>query len=325
MWSAIAIIVVLIILFLIYEYRLRKPDQLVLYESDGKIILRKGRFYPRHLSLVLPRTIHSVQLNIDSTAKGNLDIKIKMTLSVALSLENIHKLIKAGGWNTKAVEKATKELEILIESLVREFTEKFEIEELNGEKIYEYLNQKTEISKDKFGLEIVSISIQLIEILDSKIADAIKQQESARILEQTEELNQKARIAAAKAKFKAEEEIALMENQLEMKKFELKNKEIEKEAEIAEKRVKEELKRKQMQLEFESKELELLKNNPELLLLTPQAARLAEASQTLKNARTVVSLSSADLPQSSELAGLFQNLLHNLTGSRKKNSEGKTE
>ncbi|MGK9475548.1 SPFH domain-containing protein [Melioribacter sp. OK-6-Me] len=325
MWPAIVIIILVIILFLLYEYRLRKPDQLVLYESDGKIILKKGRFYPRHFCLVLPRTIHSVQLNIDSTAKGNLNIKIRMTLSVALSLENIHKLIKSGGWNTRAVEKATEELEILIESWVREFTEKYEIEELSGEKIYQYLSKNTDISKDKFGLEIVSISIQLIEILDSKIADAIKQQESARILEQTEELNQKARIAAAKAKFKAEEEIALMENQLEMKKYELKNKEIEKEAEIAEKRVKEELKRKQMQLEFESKELELLKNNPELLLLTPQAARLAEASQTLKNARTVVSLSSTDLPQGSELAVLFQNLLHNLTESRKKNSERKTE
>lgn len=325
MWPAIVIIILVIILFLLYEYRLRKPDQLVLYESDGKIILKKGRFYPRHLCLVLPRTIHSVQLNIDSTAKGNLDIKIRMTLSVALSLENIHKLVKIGGWNTRAVEKATKELEILIESWVRELTEKYEIEELSGEKIYQFLNKNTDISKDKFGLEIVSISIQLIEILDTKIADAIKQQESARILEQTEELNQKARIAAAKAKFKAEEEIALLENQLEMKKYELKNKEIEKEAAIAEKRVQEELKRKQMQLEFESKELELLKNNPELLLLTPQAARLAEASQTLKNARTVVSLSSADLPQGSELSVLFQNFLHNLTESRKKNSERKTE
>jgi hypothetical protein len=53
----------------------------------------------------------------------------------------------------------------------------------------------------------------------------------------------------------------------------------------------------------------LLKNNPELLMLTPQAARLAEASQSLKNARTIVSLSSQDLPQGSELLGMFRGLL----------------
>ncbi len=44
-----------------------------------------------------------------------------------------------------------------------------------------------------------------------------------------------------------------------------------------------------MRLAFEKEELEVLKSSPELLMLTPQAARLAEASQNLKNARTVIS------------------------------------
>ena len=46
-----------------------------------------------------------------------------------------------------------------------------------------------------------------------------------------------------------------------------------------------------MRLAYEKEELEVLKSSPELLMLTPQVARLAEASQNLKNARTVISLS----------------------------------
>lgn len=310
MFALVAIFASLVF-YLLYEYRLRRPDQLVLYESNGKIVLRKGRFYPRHFSLVLPRTIHSVQMNIDASAKGNLDIKVRLAMSVALSLEHVDVLIKAGGWNNSAVQEAAKELEIVVYSLVREFTEKFEVEDLSSEKILDYLKNKIGVSKENFGLDVISISVQSLEILDQKIAEAIRQQESARIFEQTEELNQKGRIAAAKAKFHAEEEIALMESELELKKFELKRAEIEKDAEISRRRVEEELNRKKMQLEYEKQEIELLKNNPELLILTPQAARLAEASQSLKNARTVVSLSSKDGSPGSELINILQNLLQN--------------
>ena len=44
-------------------------------------------------------------------------------------------------------------------------------------------------------------------------------------------------------------------------------------------------------------------------MLTPQAARLAEASQGLKNARTIVSLSPQDLSQGSDLLGTLQRML----------------
>lgn len=300
-----------LLLYLIYEYRLRRPDQLVLYESDGRIVLRKGRFYPRHLSLVLPRTIHSVQMDIDASAKGNLDVKVRLAMSIALSLEHVDALIKAGGWNSLAVQEAAKELQIVVYSFVREFAEKFELEDLSSDKILGYLKEKISISEPKFGLEVISISVQSLEILDHKIADAIRQQESARILEQTEELNQKGRIASAKARFQAEEQIALMESELELKKYELKKAELEKDAEISRKRIEEELNRKKLQLEYEKQEIELLKNNPELLILTPQAARLAEASQALRNARTIVSLSSKDFSQGSELINVLQNLLKN--------------
>ncbi|MEG8947805.1 hypothetical protein [Rosettibacter firmus] len=305
----VLIIVLILILLLSYELRIRKPDELVLAEKEGKIIFRKGRFYPRHFSLVLPRTIYSSQLNIDATAKGSLDIKVKLSIAVTLSQENINSLIKTGGWNKSAVQKATKELETLIHSFVREFTERFGIEELTSEKIYNHLMSKVNISKETFGLDIISISIQSIEIVDSKIADAIKQQESARIFEQTELLNQKARISAAKAKLKADEEIAIMENELELKKYDLKKVELEKESEISDKKVMDELKRKRLELDYEKEELEILKKNPELLILTPQAARLAEASQSLKNARTIVTLSPNEISQGGELIGLFQKFL----------------
>ncbi|MCX7797575.1 MAG: hypothetical protein N2249_03020, partial [Melioribacter sp.] len=69
MLTIVLIIALLILIFLFYEIRIRKPDELVLMEKEGKIILRKGRFYPRHFSLVLPKTIHSTQLSIDASAK----------------------------------------------------------------------------------------------------------------------------------------------------------------------------------------------------------------------------------------------------------------
>jgi hypothetical protein len=72
-----------------------------------------------------------------------------------------------------------------------------------------------------------------------------------------------------------------------------------------------------MRLAFEKEELEILKSNPELLMLTPQAARLAEASQNLKNARTVISISPQDLAQGSEYLSLFQNLLQKALEAKK--------
>ncbi|MDF1612084.1 MAG: hypothetical protein AB1695_10790 [Stygiobacter sp.] len=310
MFWLIAIIIVILI-YILFEYRLRKPDQLVLYEVNDKIGKRKTKFYPRHFSLVLPKTTYSSEIDIDATAKGSLEIKVKLNLVASLSEKNIDSLIKVGGWNKNAVSKSVKEFESIIESLVKDYTDKFEIEELSSEKIQNYISEKLEISKEKYGIEIISISVKSFEIVDSKIADAIRQQESARILEQTELLNQKARITAAKAKLKADEEIVLMENELELKKLELKQRELEKESQLADKKTEEELKRKKLNLEYEKAELEMLKNNPELLLLSPQAAKLAEASQSLKNARTVVNVSPNEISQGVDLISLFQNFLEN--------------
>jgi hypothetical protein len=323
MWIIPVIIVIAVIVFYLYEYRIKRPDQIVLYESAGKILIRKSRLYPRHFSLAIPVTAYTTQLTMESVAKGNLDIKIKISVTVAASLDNISALIRTGGWNSSAVSKSAKELEVIINSQVKEYTEKFEIEELSSEKIFNYLNEKVKISREKLGLDIISLTIQSFEALDPAISNALKQQESARILEQTESLNQKARITAARAKLKADEEIAVMENVLELKKYELKKTELEKESLLAGKRMEEELSRKKMNLEFDRSELELLKNSPELLMLTPQAARLAEASQSLKNARTVVSLSPNDLSIGSELVTMFQKFLAGAVNGGKKKIDDK--
>jgi hypothetical protein len=52
-------------------------------------------------------------------------------------------------------------------------------------------------------------------------------------------------------------------------------------------------------------------------MLTPQAARLAEASQNLKNARTVISLSPQESAHGSELLNLFRDLLQKALEAKK--------
>ena len=167
MLIAIAIFALIIVIALVFEYRFRKPDELVLYESNNKIIQRKSRFYPRHFSLALQNTTHSFQLNVDAAAKGNLDIKIKLSVTVAAAIGNIPALIRVGGWNSNAVIGSAKELEIIIQSIIKEFAEKYEIEELSSEKIYNYLRPKIDVSKEnknstvsriQFGVHIDSMT-----------------------------------------------------------------------------------------------------------------------------------------------------------------------
>jgi hypothetical protein len=317
MWFAV-IPLVLICLAIVYEYRVRRPDQIILYETRDGFGFRKARFYPRHFSLALKRTAHSFLLTVDASARGNLDIRVKIAVAVAASLENLSALIRVGGWSQDALVKASKELEIILQGFAKEYAEKLEIEELSSEQIHNYLAQKVHLTKESLGLEILSLAIHSFEPVNPQIAEALRQREQARILEQTEKLNQQARIAAAKSKLKADEEIASMESELELKRFDLKKAHMEKESALADSRVGDELKRSRMRLEFDKQELELLKQSPELLMLTPQAARLAEASQGLKNARTVVSLSPGDLSQGAELLGIFRSFLHNALGGHKK-------
>ncbi|MDP3000900.1 MAG: SPFH domain-containing protein [Bryobacterales bacterium] len=318
-------VVVLLIALAAYEYRLRKPDQLVLHEADGTIRLRRRAFYPRHLSLALPGTTHQMELKIDGVARGSVQIRTTLVVTVAPSRDNLASLIRVGGWKRDAVVKAAKEFETAIQGLVKEFTERYLIEELSSEKLSEHLSAGVTVRAPQFGLELVSLTVQSVDPVDAGIAEAMRRRESARIIEQTELLNQTARIAAARAKLQADEQIALLEHDLELKKYDLRRAELEKEAVLADKRTEDELKRSRMKLAFESEELALLKSSPELLLLSPQAARLAEASQNLKNARTVVSLGPRDAEHGSRLASMFQRFLDLVLEGDKRASKSESE
>lgn len=308
----LGIVILVLLLVLIFEFRLKKPDQIVLFEKNNVVKTRKGKFYPRHFSLAIPSVSHSLTMNIDSEAKGKLQLEIKLAVSLAASIENISTLIRIGGWNKKAVQNASKEVEIVIQGLVKDFTEKFEVDEISSEKIYSHLKKELKDAASNLGLDLLSLSIQSVDLADKEIAEALRQREEARIRESAEVTNQKARISAAEAKLEADEKIAMAEHTLALKKLELKKAEEVEESVLALKRIEDEMKRNNLQLDYDKKELEMIKDNPELLMLTPQIARLAEASQSLKNAKTVVNLSGEQMDKGNEVAGIFHTFLHSM-------------
>jgi len=316
--GAIAVVFVLVLLF---EYRIRRPDLLVLYEAKGRIGIRKGLIYPRHFSLSLRRTTSPIRLNIEATAVGNLGVRVKLVGSVAPSLAHVESLIRIGGWDDEAVAHAADEVQVLLQGMVKEYTEHSEIHALSSTEILNYLNERSDQIKEKFGVQLISLAVQTLEPIDPEISDALRQQEQARLLEQTERLNHQARKAAAQAKFQADEEITQLEHTLDLKRAELKKSLLEQESDLAHQRLDDELARNRKRLEFEREELDVLKSSPELLMLTPQAARLAEASQNLKNARTIVSLTPQELAHGSELLGFFQNLMQKALDTNKDESE----
>ncbi len=316
----VGVVVVVILLLVFFEYRIRQPDFLVLYESNGRISLRKGLVYPRHFSLALPRTTCPIQLTVEATAAGNLGVRVKLVGSVAPSLEHIQSLIRVGGWNRDAVVRATDEVQVVLQGFVKEYTERSGINALSSANILNYLNERSSVVKERFGVELISLAIQSLDPTDPEIADALRQQEQARLLEQTEHLNQQARVATARARTQADEEIAEMEHTLDLKKAGLKKLLLEKESALTQQSLSDELARNRMRLAFEIEELEVLKSSPELLMLTPQAARLAEASQNLKNARTVISLTPQEAMRGSELLNLFQDLLQKALEAKKSGS-----
>jgi len=317
----IGALVLLGVVLILFEYRFRKPDVLLLYETKGQIGLRQGLLYPRHFSLPLERTTHPIKLTIEATAVGNLEVRIKLAGSVAPSLEHIQSLIRIGGWRQDATAHAADEVGLMLQGLVKAYVEKCEIHALSSTELVSHLNKQSALFQEKYGVELISLAIDSLEPTDPEISEALRQQEQARLLEQTERLNNQARSAAAKAKFQADEEILQMEHELEMKKLQLKGTFLGKESALAEKGLEDELTRNRMRLSFEQEELEMLKSSPELLMLTPQAARLAEASQNLKNARTIVSFTPQELAQGSELLGVFQRMMQKALDEKRDKKE----
>jgi len=306
----------LLFLIAVYELRIRNPDELILFEKQGNLELRKSQFYPRHFSLALKRKAHPIQLDTEATAGGNLGIRIKLAGSASPSLGNLNALVQVGGWNQDVVAHAASEAQLMLEGIIKRYAEGFEIQELSTSQLTNHLNQQASLLQEKLGLDLVSLSVQALEPTDPQIAAALRQQEQARLHEETERLSQQARSTAAKAKYEAEKEIAEMEHALELQKGDLSKQRFEEESTLALQKLEDELERSRMRLAFEKEEVEVLKDSPELLMLTPQAARLAEASQNLKNARTVISFSPQELSQGAELLQFFQELLKKVLDSR---------
>lgn len=320
--GVVGLVVVGFLLAAAFEYRVRQPDVIVLYESaDGQIGIRTGPLYPRHFSLPLKRTTCPLQLTVEAAAVGNLLVRIKLVGSAAPSVEHIQSLIRVGGWDSEAVTQAVDQVRILLQGLIKEYTERNEISAISSPAILNHLNEQLGLIEEKFGIDLIALAVEALEPTDPEVANALSQQEEARLLEQTERLHHQARIVAAKAKYQADEEIAAMEHALEMKRSELKKAQFERDAELARERIEDELTRSRLRLAFEKEELDVLRRNPELLMLTPQAAQLAEASQNLKNARTVVSLTPQEFANGSALFNLFRNLLEKELDTPKQNSK----
>jgi hypothetical protein len=313
MWWLLFIPIILLLLAVLFEYRVRQPDKLVLYESKGEIRRRSGRFYPRHFSLSIHSTVQSFAMDVLTEAKGRVGLLVRLTAAAAADPLRIDQLIRFGGWESLAVERATEELRVAIQGLMREFTSQLEVEAISSTELSQQLEEKLRSYGERLGLEVISVTIQSIDPTDPEIAETLREREAARIRERTEKVNQEARVAAAKARVEADAKIALAEHDVELKRLSLKREEEEGQAQLERMRVQEELERRKMQLEMDRAEVELVAENPQLLILTPQVARLAEASQSLRNARTVVSLSGDELPEGSSI---LQTLLSLLQGAR---------
>lgn len=313
MWTAIGIGVAVILVLLI-EYRYRRPDQILLHEVRGTIKRYRRRFYPRHFCLSIPAKLKSMTLEVEAEAKGKLGAIIRLSVTVSPSPDHLPELVRAGGWDRNAVSVASQELEVEINALVREFVEKHEIDDITGDMLSGYLREKMGKSYSRLGLDVLSINVQAIDATDTSITESIRKREAARIREETEAINQKARLAATRVKNETDQKVARYDHALEIQKLTLQEKEEEREAALAEYRTREELKRRELQLDVDRKEMELLRQNPELLLLTPQIARLAEASQALRNAKTVVSLSPEDFSEKGPVARLLQKFLSDVSG-----------
>ena len=311
---------------LVFEYRIRRPDRIVVFESKGQVKVRSSRFYPRHFSLAIPAALHSLSPEIEAESKGKLDVRIRLAVTVAPSLENLPELIRVAGWSEDAVIRSAGELDVMLQAIVRDFSGRDKIEDLTAERLSEKLSEKLGTSIPSLGLDLISVHVQSIDPIDEEIAEAVRRRETDRIIEETESASQKARVGAARAKMEADEKIAQYEHGLTLKRLDLKKKEEEKEAGLARRRIEEEMKLRLIKLDVDKAEIELIKNNPELVLLTPQAARLAEASQGLRNAKTVVSLSGSDLTEGSPVAGILHSLLQRFgQGDYKKDPEEKDQ
>lgn len=315
---AVVIIICVLIAAIIFEYRVKKPGQIVLFETGGVVKHRRGNIYARHFSVLMQNKTFTVVSTVEAETKRKISLNVKFSATLSPSLEHIDKLIRIAGWAGDAISDAGNEIDIMIQGYIKEYIDTLELEEVRSKSLSEYLSDKLKDVKIQFGVEIISLTIQSVEPTDKKISEAIRQKEVSRIMEETERMNQEVRISTAKMKISADEQILNTEHELSMKKLQMRGSLAAKEATLELIKIEEQKKRDKIRLEIEKEEIGLLKDNPEVLLLSPQIARLAEASQNMKNARTVVSLGDIDGGSSvlDTLRGFISNVF-NTVGEKK--------
>ena len=100
--EVVLILVVVFAALALYEYRLRRPDQIVVAETRRGVRIRSGRLYPRHFSTPIAKTTHSFAQTVDASAKGNLDIRVKLAVTPDSQGQAVANFLadEAAGWNS---------------------------------------------------------------------------------------------------------------------------------------------------------------------------------------------------------------------------------
>ena len=282
------VVALAILLAILFEYRLRRPDEWALTEKGNAILRRSGRFYPRHFTLAFRATHHSMSQEMSADVRGFITVKIRYTLTVAPDAGNIAPLIRAGGWQKELVQNAARELLIESQTIIRSACESQALEALQSGTVREALLAQKDHFRKAYGLELVSINIPVIEPADKSIGENLREREAARIERETEQVRQETRIAKEELRLQADRRIAAENQKLELLRQQLQQEREKSENELSALRVESEAARRQILLATEKAELELAAAHPETLLTHPQLARLIEAGQSLKNAQTVV-------------------------------------
>jgi regulator of protease activity HflC (stomatin/prohibitin superfamily) len=283
------VLIVLVVFYIVFERK--RPDQLILIEKKGNVIVWTYAFYPKYRCLSLPYTTRSVSTEVKTQARGKVDVVIKLTVSFYPDAEHIENLIHIGGWSTDALSHIEKELAGTAQGIIGEIIEPLDITEMPRENIAKTVKVRLNASAENIGIKITGVTVINAEASDLKIVEAIKKREEARIQEEAEKTIQASRIAQAEMKAQADQAILSAEHDTAMKKLALRRIEEAEAAILAKAALEQQVERRNIELTVEKAEVELLAKNPSLLLLSPQLTRLTEASQQLKNAETVVTLS----------------------------------
>jgi hypothetical protein len=317
--------ILLLFVAIIFEYRLRRPDEWALTEKGENIVRRSGRFYPRHFTLAFRANHYSMSQEMTADVRGLLSVKITYTLTVVPDGANISPLIRAGGWQKDLVQNAARELLIESQTIIRQACEALALEDLQSKGIRQALLEQKEHFRQAYGLELISVNIPLLAPVDPLIGEKLQEREAARIEQETERIRQETRIAREELRLQAEQKIAAENQKLELLRQQLQQEREKAENELAALRVESEAARRKILLATEKAELELAAAHPETLLTNPQLARLLEAGQSLKNAQTVVSFGEMKdgSPLKEWLPELLSTLLNRLDNKMRQEEKSK--